>query len=583
MSEFFENLELQMREEAEAKNPRSAVLASQMESEKRFGSFIAGDQVRVGFVEKELKEIAEKYASRYEVNPEMVYDETVSYLVKNADFTELEDEEGPEEAEGMDHGILPGIKEVLDLMDQEGHGELCTYWQERLEGLSPEEQVDLYNEVVDSFIEVVETPEDLEEDPNQYDEWDKTSNENPDLDRIIDELKEAYRNSDEALAQELHEKFWDAKGMGDEYRNMYKPTHNPQELKEMYEKEWNEHPDNPANQGKKEAALANFIGLTEATIIKEAGPIGDWLKGRRWDPEIHDQEQPFGEHPMVGIQRYDIPDGTWHDYLMKSNLRGMRGYGLKDQEGNIGVGQKALEGIRNKDGIQMPSEPTGSEDPTAPIRMPSGKGDAAPTQGVSNPNVTPGLVVDPSGADFEDLERANAKQEKANKDFAGLATWVQPGRRKNPVMPGAMAAAGEIRSPLENKLIDLYMKKGLNEKYATIIVESMGEMSQIVDNGPSVEPASDPNAVDIGKPMGGGGYGPAEEKEKYKNLDVKQKQKELGIEHQDFTDFGEPTREFVQPGGEAPYSENTKKRIDKAKQLKMDVKGVKQEDNPPKN
>jgi hypothetical protein len=133
-------------------------------------------------------------------------------------------------------------------------------------------------------------------------------------------------------------------------------------------------------------------------------------------------------------------------------------------------------------------------------------------------------------------------------------------------------------TPIEERLMEVYMKKGLNEKYASIIVQSVGEMAQLQMDAPGLPVAdSECETVDPDKSIGG------EEGNKYQNWDVADKQKDSDAEHQDFTDFGEPVREFVQPGGEAPYSENTKKKIDEgAESVDMNKKKVKQEDNAPK-
>jgi hypothetical protein len=134
-----------------------------------------------------------------------------------------------------------------------------------------------------------------------------------------------------------------------------------------------------------------------------------------------------------------------------------------------------------------------------------------------------------------------------------------------------------LRGASVKALEEFYVAQGIPEKTASILVEAVGEMAQLQQNEPGLPAgASDPSRMSIDKEIGGS------EGEKYKNLDVKQKQKELGLEHQDFTDFGEPVREFIQPGGEAPYSENTKDKEKAQATSDMNAKGVKQEDNAPK-
>ena len=170
MSDLFENVELQMQEDAKEKNPRSAILASQMETEKRFGNFIDKNFNRVSIIEKEIKEVTDKYSYKYDVDPQMVYEETVSYLTKNAiAFDTVEEDEV---------GILPGIRESLELMVENGFGELAQQWEDRVASMSVEEQVGIYPEVVDSFVEAVESSPQTEMwdmDPNQYEDWDKSS------------------------------------------------------------------------------------------------------------------------------------------------------------------------------------------------------------------------------------------------------------------------------------------------------------------------------------------------------------------------------------------------------------------------
>jgi hypothetical protein len=133
-------------------------------------------------------------------------------------------------------------------------------------------------------------------------------------------------------------------------------------------------------------------------------------------------------------------------------------------------------------------------------------------------------------------------------------------------------------SVLQDALVNYYVSTGMPQRTASILVEAVGEMAQLQQDSPGLPIAdSEPKNVNPDTAIGG------KEGDKYQNWDVADKQKELDAGHQDFTDFGEPTREFIQPGGEAPYSENTKKDIfEGAEQSKMDAKRVKQDDNAPK-
>lgn len=717
MSDLFENIELQMQEDAKEKNPRSAILASQMETEKRFGNFIDENFNRVSIIEKEIKEVTDKYAFQYEVDPQLVYEETVSYLTKNAiAFETVEDEES---------GVLPGIRESLNLMTQNGFDELARKWEDRVSSMSVEEQIDIYPDVIDSFVEAVESSpqtEMWEMDPNQYNEWDKTSSAHKDLsdEELLNKIKEEVsklKKLDDPVSdhlEELHQELWDRSGHGDKWRNRKKDEKegeektaagnyvayqirgndhflcphcaqemtgedlnwednlagisnnemqdiakytghsskcdqcgmdlfenhpreasasdgfmslghklvemaeqaghskladkwvkdwmNPEtsaegahekiafaarqlwevlkgdrrpEVREFYSNNKDELVDlmtqanalayevDPSRVSKREASIAIAIGLEEAFIHKQAAEIyGGWLNDRI-NERVPDDSKFFG-----GGLKYDIPEKTWHDFIMRSDLYGNKGYPLKDAP--------SINGLPNN---KVPLD-EGGEPPTN-RRKNVVDFDEQPTSQIPIPNSqnlqSPGYVL--TDEEFDDLAEKERRQERANMDFNKQQQWLLPGRKRKLPMPGAMAASGEIRSPLEGKLVDLYVNKGLSEKYASIIVESIGEMAQLQVDAPGLPVAdSECETINPDKEIGGA------EGDKYQNWNVADKQKALDAEHQDFTDFGEPVREFVQPGGEAPYSENTKKKIDQgAESVDMNKKKVKQEDNAPKN
>ena len=870
MSDFFENLDMQMQAEADEKNPRSAVLASQMEAEKRFSNFVDENPDRVSIIEAELKEISDKYASKYEVNPKMVYAATVSYLTKEAEDIVFDDEE--------DYSILAGIQEILDVMADSGYGDLARNWYQYLLDKTHDEQVDLYQDIVNSYIEEVQSapPDNMwEAEPNQYESWDKTASEHKDLsdDQLLDAIKSELKNNrrsekpNTSKMESLQQELWDRQGMGDKWKSMtgkgkeegegekktaamdmpaayrskggdhlycphcaqeimneeggdqlaWEDNWNPvsgSELRNMtehvghsgkcdqcgmnlsgqeknsffffedgensnqdqndYELEqrlvdianetgygklveiwerpsemsrpeliahaarqlwqvlkgdrrpevrdaynryqdelanlilitkaknfsgqeknsffffedgensnqdhnqnqidreleerlveiaretgheklierwegisptemswpelvahaarqlwevlkgdrrpevrdaYNRYKDelvdlmtrantqaynaNPDRLSKRQAAVAEFYKLEQQFIEKEAAAIYGGLFDNLKDKlKIHDQEHPnlFGGGLKYQIPNkkfneetgeWEIPEGTWHDYLMRSNMYGYPLYkGIEDEEeGN------PSEPDRIQDGLPMDDEQPTAEIPTNQkndranwtVGLPAdqqnmiNRWNALP-KGRSNPYGHDNPNVGPESDKFELQTLRNQRQRNTMED----ANTIMRGRGNN-AAPGGAGATPNVPprkssfTPIEEQLIDAYMNKGLSEKYASIIVESAGEMAQIQQSNPGL-PVEDSECetTDINKEIGG------KEGDKYQNWDVEKKQKELGLEHQDFTDFGEPTREFLQPGGEAPYSENTKKRIDDAKQVKMDGKGVTQKDNTPK-
>lgn len=765
MSDFFESLDMQMQAEADEKNPRSAVLASQMEAEKRFSNFVDENPDRVSIIEAELKEISNKYASRYEVNPNMVYAATVSYLTKEAEDIVFDDEE---------EDIPAGIREVLDVMKDNGQEALAHKWENHLMTLSHDDQIDLYNDIVGSFIEAVQGnsyDSMWEAEPNQYESWDKTASEHKDLsdDQLLEAIKSELKNNrrsekpNTSKMESLQQELWDRQGMGDKWKSMtgkgkeegeektaamdmpaayrskggdhlycphctqeimneeggdqlgWEDNWNPvsgSELRSMTEhvghsgkcdqcgksligeekssshdvdfdtdldlekrivdlahesghgnliERWegispvdmtkpeliayaarqlwevlkgdavqrgekypekrefyDQHKDelvdlmtraneqaydfDPSRVSKREAAVAEFYGLERQFIEKEAaaiyGGLFDNLKDRL---KIHDQEQPnlFGGDVKYQIpskkfneetQQWEVPEGTWHDYLMRSNMYGNPYYKGLDEEDEMPTNAQE-EPDRVQDGLPMDEQPTteipldGQQDDksTWTVGLPAYEQDMinrwnALPKGRQNPYGHDNPNVGPESDKFELQTLRNQRQRNTMED----ANTIMRGRGNNAV-PGGAGATPNVPprrssfTPIEEQLVDAYMNKGLSEKYASIIVESAGEMAQIQQSNPGL-PVEDSECetTDINKEIGG------KEGDKYQNLDVEEKQKALGLEHQDFTDFGESTREFIQPGGEAPYSENTKKRIDEAKQVKMDGKGVTQKDNAPK-
>jgi len=726
MSDLFENIELQMQADAKEKNPRSAILASQMETEKRFGNFIDENVNRVSIIEKEIKDVTDKFAYQYDVDPKMVYEATVSYLTKNAENFMPEENEGPV--------IAPGIEDYLKVMKEAGFEELATDWEQKLSSLDMQNQVDLYGEIVDSFVEAVESrpvTDMWENDPNQYEEWDRTASAHKDLSdeellnkikNLVQQLKRLEEPMGEDL-EELHQELWDRSGHGDKWRNRNKSSEetdeenkeektagagnyaayqikgndhflcphcaqemtgdnlewedslspisqmemsdiskytghsgkcdqcgmdlidkqreasvensllpigqklismaeqsghskladkwvedwmNPEtsaegahekiasaarqlwevlkgdrrpEVREFYSNNKNELVDlmteanliayeiNPQRISTREASVSKFIGIEDEFIKKEAmqlysGPIWDELK-RRWQsyPVGPDGRQPLQEvEKSVGRpdpypagankrQQYEIPNQTWHDYIMRSNLYGQKGYPLRSK----GV-----------DADRGPLPPNMNNNPN-----------------VNNNNPDDQITQDMSGAGGQGDGRNNDQMVKGLQGNPPPNQTMNPKRRKK-MMEGLTATSS--LTPIEEKLIEVYMNKGLNEKYASIIVESVGEMAQLQVSAPGLPVASeDSDSVNIDKEIGG------KEGDKYRNINVEETSKAIGVEHQDPGPEYEDVREFVQPGGEAPYADNderTEKNKDKYKgeadRSKMDGKGVKQEDNVPK-
>ena len=80
MSDMFESLEFNMREEAEKINPTKAIMASQLECEQRFESFVAKNPERVEFLSDDIRSVADKYAAKYDIPSETIYEATVTHL-----------------------------------------------------------------------------------------------------------------------------------------------------------------------------------------------------------------------------------------------------------------------------------------------------------------------------------------------------------------------------------------------------------------------------------------------------------------------------------------------------------------------
>lgn len=591
MSELFENIELQMQEDGREKNPRSAVLASQMETEKRFGKFIDENPNRVGIIDKEIKNVTDKYAFKYEVDPEMVYRETISHLTKGAIAIEA-----PSEVE-EEFQVVAGLRESLNVMRENGFDKLAEKWESRLQTMSAEDQMDLYPDVVDSFLEAVQASPQTEMwdlDPNQYEEWDKTSShEEMSDEELLEKIKDAVaelKQIDEPLSdelEELHQELWDRSGLGDKWRNRTKEeTLKPAEevtdemVPEMGSENYggDEVVNDPSpRMAARDAAIARFIGLEQANVLnKEAVALGmdkeailgltgpdvgvqrgipgsGGIGQRPNDDFLHMQDAPAKRHPLrpdTWGGNATVPFATWQNYIQRSNSYGQNP--VPEMTPSQAEKYKKDMGYSKMFGLEPPRDP----------RLQQTKGDPKLKTQKGKPTT------------WDQVERRSP----FNWDF-----WLKgPDTRY---------------SKLEQELIEYYMDKGLDQKHASIIVESIGEMAQLQQNEPGLETAwSDPDSPlreNIDPTQGIGGP----EGDKYRNWNVEEKQQEVVEDnprayHQDFTEF-EEIREFIQPGGEAPYSSNDERTIEEKDKYvtdnsahrydrtDMSMDGVKQEDNPP--
>ena len=555
MSDMFESLELNMREEADRVNPTKAILATQLECEQRFESFVAKNPERVDFLSDDIRSVADKYAAEYDIPSETIYEATVTHLkeaaVKKAELFDnghsrvINDYVGYNmDLEGIEHywdQYKPLVQSALQNGWSEDQKQLemeLEHLRDELQGIDDEEEGSekywaleeeinkalsaLYDKGVDQSLE------DAREASIKEAEWDKPWTEE-------DESKEEEEDEDEEENEEKEE----------EDEEEEKKESSVREAKECncwdgYKRVPGTKPCSPGScekcdsHRKKEAAIEEFLNLHEAALLP------DWMRPKE----------------MLRPKEGDL---TWRDLLQRSNLY-KNPYFMDQggQEENDPTNPAASKGRSEKKKRNMP----------APL----------PEEGMGM-----GVIRKEEEDDvFSDLERIEADKARL-RNVQQNTERFQRGRdyaqKRSPRQKTFNEYEDQIRatgSVIED-LKEFYVAQGMPEKTASILVEAVGEMAQLQTNEPGLPVgSSDPNSIKIDKEIGGA------EGDKYKNLDVAQKQKELGLEHQDFTDFGEPVREFVQPGGEAPYSENTKKRIDKAEQDNLNAKGVKQDDNAPK-
>lgn len=562
MTGFFENLDEEMRREAAVKNPRSAVLASQMEAEKRFGQFIARNSDRVDILEEDIRIIAFKYANQYDVDEEMVYNATISYLTKDANMDE-DDFSVEEMNDGSWGEIIPGMAELLGFMEDDGHDELANQWRDRLEGLPADEQVYLYDNMVQDYANLQESPESMwDMDPNQYESWDKASRtmrmSKDDKEAILDQLHSAMLGDDETHRQQLTEAFWDAHGMGDKYRAKMQGTNSsPEKIKEWADEKnrkidnktakcdcWDGYKRVPgtkpcapgscekcdADREKKEAAIEQFMMQHESALIPES------LR-KRLD-EIPNRGDFARSHRPLETPSQAVK------HIQDSN---------RQTQNPVQVNQQFNQENGSSWPVVNPPKDETSDQPT--------------TRMEGMPNLDEGgLVLDPSkGVVNRDDEQPTAEippQEEGDSAQDLVDAYDLEPEKKD----------YEPEETYEEKIKRYYMSNTqMDEKTASILVESIAEMAQLTMDAPGLPVAdADCDTIDPDGAIGGA------EGDKYKNWDVEDKQKDLGLEHQDFTDFGDGPREFVQPGGEAPYTKNVKDKEKAEATLDMNAKGVKQ-------
>ena len=527
MSDMFESLDLNMRQEADRVNPTKAIMASQLECEKRFEGFVAKNPERIDFIADDIRSVADKYAAQYDISSDTVYEATVSHLkqasVKNANPVHRDADPFAGKDEAHSDLINDYVGYNMDLDQIEG------YWNQ-------------YKPLLESALQGTWTP-----DQGQ-------------LEAELEHLKSELDGIDDE--EEGSERYW------------FLEEEISKALTALY--------DSGVDHSLDDTAQNTNIGEPMTSETPEFR-MGSTYRDQRLAAFLTaHQDILFPELTKLGI--------TWQDMIQRSNL-----YGNDIKPENI-------------NGAQLPPvEPT--SDPAAGRGVPPrrrktpringdgrddmqlmGLGDQPTTELPAIPrtprrNPATGQLdnsqeelVNPNEISQEDLLEADKRiRENALKRqqmYEGAPEMVGGrGRNRGEVLRGA--------SVLQDALVDYYVSTGMPQKSASILVEAVGEMAQLQQDSPGLPVAdSDPDNINPDTAIGG------KEGDKYQNWDVAEKQKHEqgeGVEHQDFTDFGEPIREFTQPGGEAPYSENTKKRLDSnAEQSKMDAKRVKQDDNAPK-
>ena len=452
MSDMFESLELNMRQEAERINPTKAIMASQLECEQRFESFVAKNPERVDFLSDDIRSVADKYAAEYDIPSEAIYEATVTHL-KEAAVRQAEwDKPWTEEDESK---------------EEDEKGEESDSEEEKEEEDEEEEKKEYANFAMSSVREAKEC--------NCWDGYKRVPGTKPctpgscekcDADREKKKAAFILENADELVPE------WIQKNAG--WREMLRGFMN-------------------RNDSDRRPTNTYFDPTNAPDWSSKDKPLPPRRKNQM--DQLEDQEQPTVE----------LEDSSTTEYERM----------LEDEP--------RLEAKRNE---------------MDPYRGPR--------------------------------ERYRRKEEM----IEGEPEFKKRGPYRYDYLRGASVKALE----------DFYVAQGMPEKTASILVEAVGEMAQLQQNEPGLPvAANDPDSVSMDKEIGG------PEGDKYRNINVEETSKAIGVEGQEFTDFGDLVREFVQPGGEAPYADNderTEKNKDKYKgeadRSGMDGKGVKQEDNAPK-
>lgn len=545
MSDMFESLDLNMREEAERINPTKAIMASQLECEQRFESFVSRNPERVDFLSDDIRSIADKYSAEYDIPSETIYEATVTHLKEAA----VKQAGRVDPFAGKDEAHSDLINDYVGYnMDLE---QVELYW-------------DQYKPLVESALR---GPIDEEHSQQLQAELEHIKNELQGIggeeegsekywaleEEISDALNALYRQSERQTFSSVEkDSEWD------------KPWTEEDESKEEEEEESEEKEEEDEEEEKKESSIREakecncWDGYKRVPGTKPCAP-GSCEK---CDADREKKKAAFIlENADALVPEWIQKNAGWREMLrgfMNRNSDPVNKYFDPDTAPDWSSEDKPLpprRRNRKNEGDQM-DQLEAQEQP---------EGGVFPTE-----EVLQGAHEDKSRAELEMADRARRRE----KMIEGEPEFKKRGPHRYEYLRGASVRALE----------EFYVAQGMPEKTASILVEAVGEMAQLQQNEPGLPvAANDPDNVNIDKEIGG------KEGDKYRNINVEETSKAIGVEHQDPGPEYEDVREFVQPGGEAPYADNderTEKNKDKYKgeadRSKMDGKGVKQEDNAPK-
>lgn len=653
MSDMFESLELNMREEAERVNPTKAIIATQLECEQRFESFVSKNPERVDFLSDDIRSVADKYAAEYNIPSETIYDATVTHLKEAAvrknsyDYEDLFDDGQSriindfvgsnmidlDQIEMYFNQYVPEIESTLHSpYDESRHQQLqaeLEHLKKELEGIGTEEEEngeERYWNLREQINNALSSLNDNQQrqtfsSVEKEAEWDKPWTEE-DESKEESEESEAHEESESEEEEEKEHEDEEEEKKESSVKIAEVSLVPPEGVRSAAKRGIKYHSEGKAGDGFESATLARakriaageeltpeHVKRMHSFFERHAGGRSDkagqgeitpwdvaWLAwggnaGRSWAAskveELERAEKtsakkcdcwegykrvpgtkPCSPGSCEKCDSHRKKEAAIEDFIL-SNEDELVPEWIKKNAG----WREMLRGFMNKKELFDPYDAAewSSKDKPLPAR-------ARRMQEAEDINEQPTIEFSPARSDsseyedmIEDQSRAEEKMKenarKRQEMFESEPEYKTRGQHRYEYLRGASVQALE----------EFYVAQGMPAKTASILVEAVGEMAQLQTNEPGLPVgSSDPDSINIDKEIGGS------EGDKYKNLDVAQKQKELGLEHQDFTDFGEPVREFIQPGGEAPYSENTKKRIDDAEQDNLNAKGVKQDDNAPK-